>query len=315
MAIAYNAEKTRRSEQESPCVELDSSEHVSTQQGPILRCGEAKVYPVGYSLGEAAQYVEQLMQDPKMLFFDTRYTPFSWKASWTKEALQEKWGARYHWSGKFLGNENHKIKGASIKLANPDVGIPALVRYIREGYSLILVCGCADYHTCHRKVICGLLSEAMPEVQIVPQPQVVSVQKDTIPYRGQLKLFDVPRSALEIKPEVASVQPPMLFDTAIEKPVEQEATPEIDKSKPAAPVVVEESQPCCSCGATGEHQSPGGEHYCNDCYICWKCKMPPRWAIHPWWGTNVCQCVVDGIKWYEMREAKKAASKSRRKGK
>jgi len=126
------------------------------------------VYPVGYSSYGSLAYVDQLMQQENMLLIDTRYKPYSWKADWKKEALQKRYGARYRWAGAFLGNLNYQ--GGPIKLANPERGIPGLIRYLCEGHDLILLCQCHEYSECHRSVIVDMLLKELPDVEVV-QPQ------------------------------------------------------------------------------------------------------------------------------------------------
>lgn len=58
-------------------------------------------------------------------------------------------------------------------LANPAIGIRGLVMYLREGYDLILLCGCSSYAECHRRLIVELLCKAMPEVEVVFPEQTV----------------------------------------------------------------------------------------------------------------------------------------------
>lgn len=70
-----------------------------------------------------------------------------------------------------MGNLNYK--GGPMALANPSVGIKGLVMYLREGYDLIVLCGCSDFQSCHRHLIVELLRGAMPEVEVVFPEQIV----------------------------------------------------------------------------------------------------------------------------------------------
>jgi hypothetical protein len=98
---------------------------------------------------------------------DTRFKPYSWNTDWRQEELNNKYGERYHWCGKYLGNTNHASKGGPIKLANPDTGIKGLMKYLHEGHDLILLCKCQAYTDCHVSIICTMLLENMPEVEVV----------------------------------------------------------------------------------------------------------------------------------------------------
>lgn len=129
-----------------------------------------KVYPLGYS--NQGHLVEKLMADPKVLLIDTRHSPNSKMPAWAGAALKAKYGERYRFAGKYLGNVNH-WNGGPMTLANPAIGIRGLVMYLREGYDLILLCGCSSYAECHRRLIVELLCKAMPEVEVVFPEQTV----------------------------------------------------------------------------------------------------------------------------------------------
>src|SRR5689334_11534584 len=98
------------------------------------------LYPLGYATPQANGRLASLMQHAYMLLIDTRYTPYSRLPSFRREALEAQYGRRYRWAGKYLGNLNYRT-GGPIRLAQPEIGIPALVRYLAEGYSLVLLCG------------------------------------------------------------------------------------------------------------------------------------------------------------------------------
>lgn len=124
-----------------------------------------QVYPCGYSIH--SHLIERLMCDiPNLLLIDTRAVPHSRIAGWSQSALEQRFGNRYRWAGKFLGNVNYASAGP-IRLANPVTGIAGLVRYLQEGYDLILLCGCREYEQCHRRVIVDLLCQQLPTVNII----------------------------------------------------------------------------------------------------------------------------------------------------
>lgn len=128
------------------------------------------VYPLGYS--NQGHLVEQIMANPKVLLIDTRHSPNSKMPQWGGAALKDKYGERYRFAGKYLGNINHWNGGPMI-LANPAVGIKGLVMYLREGYDLIILCGCSSYTECHRRLVVELLRGTMPEVGVVFPEQAV----------------------------------------------------------------------------------------------------------------------------------------------
>jgi hypothetical protein len=112
---------------------------------------QRKIYPVGYSMDGAQQYIDQLMAQPQMLLIDTRFSPKSRWAAWREGALRAKYGTRYRWAGAYLGNMN--FQGGPIQIADLEEGLRGLRLYLDEGYDLLLLCQCSDYYTCHRKVI------------------------------------------------------------------------------------------------------------------------------------------------------------------
>lgn len=130
-------------------------------------CALRKVYPVGYGVEEARQYIDQLMKQADMLLIDTRFRPNSWRAEWRETALRKKYGNRYHWAGTYLGNVNYA--GGPIQLADSEEGIRGLCLYLKEGHDLILLCQCPNYHTCHRKVIVDLLVQQTSVEVIHPE--------------------------------------------------------------------------------------------------------------------------------------------------
>jgi hypothetical protein len=129
-----------------------------------------KVYPLGYA--RSGYKVEQMMaRDSKLLIIDLRKSPNSSMLDWAKPALEAQYGHRYRWAGRYLGNVNHANNGP-IQLADPATGIKGLVQYLSEGHDLILLCGCAEYDACHRKVVVELLVAQLPAVEVV-QPEDV----------------------------------------------------------------------------------------------------------------------------------------------
>lgn len=125
-----------------------------------------KVYPIGYSVPGAQERINELLGNPKALLIDTRIKPTSWNEDWRKEALEQKYGERYKWAGKYLGNS--ALGTGRIAIAEPQIGIPGLINYLREQQDLILLCQCKAFDTCHMSVICTMLREKMPELEVVP---------------------------------------------------------------------------------------------------------------------------------------------------
>jgi uncharacterized protein (DUF488 family) len=116
-----------------------------------------QVYTLGYAVAGAAEQLERLMADPTMLLVDVRKEARSrWLHQWTKKQLTLRWGGRYIHLPQ-LGNVNYKDRNLPIVLANPDEGIPVVQSYLQAGYSVVLLCACMRYETCHRRVVAELL--------------------------------------------------------------------------------------------------------------------------------------------------------------
>ncbi len=137
---------------------------------------QRKIYPVGYRVDGAHQYIDQLMAQPQMLLIDTRFSPRSRWAEWREGVLRGKYGTRYRAAGVYLGNVN--FEGGPIQLADPEEGLRGLRMYLDEGHDLILLCQCPNYHACHRKVIVDQLLERT-SVEVI-QPGPIGEASDTI---------------------------------------------------------------------------------------------------------------------------------------
>lgn len=152
------------------------------------------VFPLGYSTPGAQERIEELLSSQNTLLIDTRIKPYSWNELWRKEALEQKYGNKYRWAGKVLGNK--ALGTGRIEIADIDTGIRGLVRYLHEGYDLILLCQCKEYDKCHVSHIVRHLRE-MPDVEVVRFEQE----------EMQQQLFDVPRTAPEqVEMSTSSIQ-------------------------------------------------------------------------------------------------------------
>lgn len=123
-----------------------------------------KIYPYGYTTSAAT--IHRLMQEQAhLLLIDTRLSPWSRLPSWRKSALRDAFGPRYRWV-RSLGNINYK-NGGPIRLADPETGLCLLYDLLLQGHDMILLCGCASYTTCHRRVIAESLTSQVPGIVIV----------------------------------------------------------------------------------------------------------------------------------------------------
>jgi hypothetical protein len=112
------------------------------------------------------------MERPHTLLIDLRKTPWSTLSAWRRPILIERYDERYGWFGETLGNINYNTTGP-IRLANPAPGIARLIALLQEGYDLVLLCGCGNYHDCHRRVVVELLVHKFPQLSIVHPDQII----------------------------------------------------------------------------------------------------------------------------------------------
>lgn len=131
----------------------------------------AKIIPFGYSTSGAADRLDALMSDEQVMLVDIRESVKSIKKpEWSGDNLHTKYGRRYLWI-QSLGNINYFRHGAPIKIRDLDAGLPRLVKGLERGYTLILLCSCARYESCHRRVVVEALQKVMSDVE-VEQPDM-----------------------------------------------------------------------------------------------------------------------------------------------
>ncbi len=135
---------------------------IDEYQSLVVRKKQPRVIPFGYADG-GVPALERLMQDGAYLV-DIRLSPRSRMPAFNQNALQARFQKRYiHMPD--LGNVNYR-NGEPIKIAHPGRGISRLVNGLNQGYTLILMCGCKDYESCHRHAVVDLLQVAMPDVRV-----------------------------------------------------------------------------------------------------------------------------------------------------
>jgi hypothetical protein len=122
-----------------------------------------KIIPFGYSNGGITE-LERLMSDEWAYLVDIRLSPRSKFQAFNQEALQARFHSRYIPMPE-LGNVNYR-NDQPIRIAHPDRGIARLMNGIRQGYTIVLMCGCKQYASCHRRTVINLLTTAMPDVSI-----------------------------------------------------------------------------------------------------------------------------------------------------
>jgi hypothetical protein len=125
---------------------------------------QGKIIPFGYANGGIPE-LERLMAMENAYLVDIRLSPRSAWQALNKEALQARWPSRYIHMPE-LGNVNYNRQEQGIKIADETQGIARLINGISQGYTLLLMCGCKRYESCHRKTVVSLLQRAMPDVPI-----------------------------------------------------------------------------------------------------------------------------------------------------
>src|SRR5262249_53544544 len=79
--------------------------------------------------------------------------------------LCTKYGDAYQWDRR-LGNLNYQYRDLPIVLAEGyEIAVREAAIQLCEGVSLILLCACANPHTCHRTTVAKLVQDAMSALQ------------------------------------------------------------------------------------------------------------------------------------------------------
>ena len=121
------------------------------------------LYTLGYAAPGAVTELEEVMQDELVLLIDIRVRAGSrWWPVWNKKQLRARWAGRYTHE-KRLGNVNYRDRALPVMLHGPNVeqAIEGAVGLLQAGFSLVLLCACKDYDTCHRKVVAEMIQHCM----------------------------------------------------------------------------------------------------------------------------------------------------------
>jgi len=102
------------------------------------------VYTLGYS-GRKMDEIEALVAEREAILFDVRFSPRSRDPVWSGSSLRRVFGQRYRHIRAF-GNRNYR--DGPIEIVDFEAGVEAIRR---SGRPVILMCGCRDYRTCHRR--------------------------------------------------------------------------------------------------------------------------------------------------------------------
>ncbi len=123
------------------------------------------LYTLGYAAPGSSDALEELMTASEVLLVDIRLRPRSrWWPVWNKKQLRERWGSRYTHEKK-LGNDNYRDRSLPVVLhgPSPEQSIAGAAALLQHGYSVVLLCACKDYETCHRKVVAEMIQQVLRE--------------------------------------------------------------------------------------------------------------------------------------------------------
>ena len=123
------------------------------------------LYTLGYATPGAAAELEQVMHDASVLLIDIRERAQSrWWPVWNKKQLRARWGSRYTHE-KQLGNINRRDRSLPVVFHGPapEQSIAGIAALLQQGYSVVLLCACKEYETCHRKVVAEMIQQVMSE--------------------------------------------------------------------------------------------------------------------------------------------------------
>ena len=130
-----------------------------------------KIYTLGSS-GWSVEAVKTFLESVNGVAVDVRMVPRSRVAAFNGIAFSRLMGERYYWLSDF-GNVNYK-NGGPIAIADFDKGVERLGPLKSAGKAVVLLCGCPDVATCHRKILAERLAERWgAEVEhVAPPPKV-----------------------------------------------------------------------------------------------------------------------------------------------
>ncbi|HEX8221822.1 MAG TPA: hypothetical protein VF914_21720 [Chloroflexia bacterium] len=113
------------------------------------------IYTFGYT-GSSPEDLKGYMQALDAILVDVRMSPYSRAPHWTGASLRVQVGDDRYIGCPQLGNRNYNKPGP-IELFAPEIGL-RMVRALLQHYPVILLCGCQDVVTCHRKVAADYLA-------------------------------------------------------------------------------------------------------------------------------------------------------------
>lgn len=220
-----------------------------------------------YTIAYGGRYYDAALQQVANLaqygiIIDTRHVPHTKLVGFDQADLQREYGLHYiHISA--LGNLNYK--GGPIELVDEESGLQQLEDWLAR-FPILLLCGCTDVTTCHRRYIANQLRERTGasishlltsfrehEVRIEPAPDRLAewTRATTLPPASPKS-----KKAVEVPAPTAQLS---LFEEERESGQEH-TTPLVDWSGKAIAAPVKHENPCIDLYGPG----PEGKQ-CKDC--------------------------------------------------
>ena len=126
------------------------------------------IYTLGYS-GWHVDDVVNMLKELDAILIDVRMAPRSRNPAFNGTSLA-RLGDGYAWLREF-GNRNYK--GGPIEIVDFEAGVTKVVQMTRLRKALLLLCGCPDVNTCHRKIVADRLAKLWSAnvVHLSPPPK------------------------------------------------------------------------------------------------------------------------------------------------
>lgn len=117
------------------------------------------LFTFGYR-GQSFDQFRNKVKDLGAMVIDIRFTPYSKMLPfWTRTNLEKAFGSSYVHLKEF-GNRAYKQKG-KYDVVDLDGGLDRLRFWLDIGLPCILLCGCENYETCHRRIVSDFLREKL----------------------------------------------------------------------------------------------------------------------------------------------------------
>jgi uncharacterized protein (DUF488 family) len=124
------------------------------------------LYTVGYATLEGIEQLQAFLAQ-EVFLVDIRYFPASrWQPEWSRKRLSERFAPNYRHIRE-LGNINYHSSDLPIQLLDAKHGISWIASLLQQGQDICLLCACADWERCHRRVVAELLQRELTEVQTI----------------------------------------------------------------------------------------------------------------------------------------------------